>query len=110
MSELEKILDKYSHFGDYLKHRMDILGNDFHSWQGSRKFQLPTFEYYYQNCVLDKGGKYDFTQRNYKSYTDSKELKVKDSIVDKAKKVSFQLKYSIWMGTPFNFKEEIQIN
>jgi hypothetical protein len=108
MTEIEKILDKYSHYGDYLKYRMDILGNDYFSWQGSRKYQLPTFEYYYQNCVIEKGGKYDFTQRNYQSCMTSKELNVKDSIIDKTIKVNYQVKYSMWMGTAFNFENVIK--
>ena len=79
--------EQIAHFNDYLKYRIDIISNDIPRWLlKNTKYQLPTFEYYLQNCVIDKGGKYDFTKRNYGNSMDVKELKIKDSIIDRTKK------------------------
>lgn len=97
------------HFKDYLKYRIDIISNDIPRWLlKNTKYQLPNFEYYLQNCVIDKGGKYDFTKRNYGNSMDVKELKIKDSIIDRTKKVTLKTTFSMWMGTPFNYEDVVE--
>lgn len=71
--------------------------NDTTKWLFNNTNQLPTFEYYLQNCVIDKGGKYDFTKRNYGNMMDVKELKIKNSIIDRTKKVTLITKHSMWI-------------
>lgn len=101
--------EQIAHFKDYLKYRIDIISNDIPRWLLKKtKYQLPTFEYYLQNCVIDKGGKYDFTKRNYGNSMDVKELKIKDSIIDRTKKVTLKTTFSIWMGTPFNYEDVVE--
>ena len=101
--------DQIVHFKDYLKYRIDIISNDIPRWLlKNTKYQLPNFEYYLQNCVIDKGGKYDFTKRNYGNSMDVKELKIKDSIIDRTKKVTLKTTFSMWMGTPFNYEDVVE--
>ncbi len=101
--------EQIAHFTDYLKYRIDIISNDIPRWLlKNTKYQLPTFEYYLQNCVIDKGGKYDFTKRNYGNSMDVKELKIKDSIIYRTKKVTLKTTFSIWMGTPFNYEDVVE--
>ena len=101
--------EQIEHFNDYLKYRIDIISNDIPRWLlKNTKYQLPTFEYYLQNCVIDKGGKYDFTKRNYGNSMDIKELKIKDSIIDRTKKVTLKTIFSMWMGTPFNYEDVVE--
>ncbi len=103
------IEEQIEHFKDYLKFRIDIISNDPKRWLfSSSKYQLPTFEYYLQNCVIDKGGKYDFTKRNYGNSMDVRELKIKDSVIDSTKKVTLKTTFSIWMGTPFNYEDVVE--
>ena len=103
------IEEQIEHFKDYLKFRIDIISNDPKRWLfSSSKYQLPTFEYYLKNCVIDKGGNYDFTKRNYGCSVDVKELKIKNSIIDRTKKVSLKTKFSTWMGTPFNYEDVVE--
>ena len=102
------INEKIEHFKDYLKYRIDIISNSPNKWLHDKmKYQLPTFEYYLKNCVFDKNGKYDFTKRNYGNSIDIKELKIKDSVVDRNKTIILKTTYSIWMETAFNFNDEI---
>ena len=101
--------EQIAHFKDYLKYRIDIISNDIPRWLlKNTKYQLPTFEYYLQNCVINKGGKYDFTKRNYGNSMDVRELKIKDSVIDSTKKVTLKTTFSIWMGTPFNYEDVVE--
>jgi len=100
--------EKIEHFKDYLRYRIDIISNDIDRWLlKNSKYQLPTFEYYLQNCVIDKGGNYDFTIRRYGNQKDVKEMNVKNQCIDKSLKVSYGVNYSMWMGTPFNYENNV---
>ena len=101
--------EKLNHLSDWLQFNTDIICNNPEYWlSGFHKNYLPTFEYYLQNCVIDKGGKYDFTKRNYGNSMDVKELKIKDSIIDRTKKVTLKTTFSMWMGTPFNYEDVVE--
>ena len=101
--------EQIEHFKNYLKYRIDIISNDIPRWLlKNTKYQLPTFEYYLKNCVIDKNGKYDFTQRIYGNIMDIKELQIKDSLIKRSKKVKLTTIHSMWMGTPFNFEDIIK--
>ena len=87
------------------------------SFTGTRYYNLPTFEYYYKNCVLDKGGKYDFTVKRY-SQTASCVLEVPADCHGKIlrghfitglppRKVVLRHKWSYWMGAEFGRIEEV---
>lgn len=103
------IEEQIEHFKDYLKFRIDIISNNPKRWLfSSSKYQLPTFEYYLKKCVIDKGGNYDFTKRNYGRSMDVREFKIKNSIIDRTKKVSLKTKFSTWMGTPFNYEDVVE--
>ena len=102
-----EIEEKINHFKEYLKYRLDIIGNNPNWWLGKAKYQLPTFEYYLQNCVIDKGGKYDFTIRKYNNQIDLKEFNIKNSAINRNIKAIFKTTHSYWIGTPFNFKDEL---
>ena len=39
---------------------------------------------------------------------DIKELKIKDSIIDRTKKVTLKTIFSMWMGTPFNYEDVVE--
>lgn len=82
-------------------------------FEGSRRNQLPTFEYFYNNCVLDKGGKYDFTMLRYKSETgwDLPNFNTNPGGINPItnKKAVFQKRWSYWMGTPFGVVEMIEL-
>lgn len=93
--------EKIEHLKDYLKHRLDIIYNDIPRWTSNAKYQLPTFEYYLQNCIIDKGGKYDFTKK-YKSPIFTTNIEIKDSFFKDKVVVESYGYYSSWMGTPFN--------
>jgi hypothetical protein len=78
--------EKLNHLPNYIYHIADLKAQNPDRWingyyeNGRRKlspYNLPTFEYYLNNCVVDKGGKYDFTKRNYKSE------KIKIEYIDK---------------------------
>ena len=102
--------EQVQHFKNYLKYRIDIISNSPNKWLHNKmKYQLPTFEYYLQNCVLDKSGKYDFTKRNYGNSLDIKKLKIKDSVIERSKEITLITTYSIWMGTPFNFEDVVKV-
>ena len=89
------------------------------SFENDRTHQLPTFEYYIENCIKNKGGAYDFTRNNYKSvrttilkdYTPAMGIIVSnksinshsDTIVRETKS------WSYWMGTAFNFSKLTEI-
>jgi len=98
-------------FLEYLSYRIDIIANDPNRWLGDKtKFQLPTFEYYLNNCVNDKNGKYDFTKQSY--FTPMQVLKpisfkTQSSIQMQSKTLNRFIKHSYWMGTPFNYSEII---
>jgi hypothetical protein len=104
MTELEKINEKFSYLEDYLKYRIDIISNNPNRWLRSSFKELPTFEYYLKNCILDKGGNYDFTKKNYGNEMDCHLFKIRNI----KKTVCFKVRHSIWMGTAFN--HEIIIN
>lgn len=104
------MVDKHSYFKDYLAVRNDIIADNPFWWLGTAKYQLPTFEYYVKNCIEDKGGKYDFTQRNYSTYAqvlEPIENSQNTSVRMNNGKLYRFVTYSMWMGSPFNYKEEI---
>lgn len=101
--------DKFNHLKDYIKFRIDIVSNNPDWWLGMARNELPTFDYYLKNCVEDKAGKYDFTKRMFKTCTMQMPI-IKDTmeiIEFIQKKTTTRIEFSIWMGTPFNFKEII---
>jgi hypothetical protein len=94
-------------FEDYLKIRIDIIANDPNKWLGTCKFQLPTFDYYLINCVEYKGGKYDFTKRSYSSPSQTLEpisFHNKNKYAMRSERLYRSVKFSMWMGTSFNYK------
>lgn len=106
--------EKIEHLADWVSIRADIRANDFSKWSGNMHNQLPSFEYYIKNCVIDKGGKYDFTKRTYGNNgavlesinypkIEFEVRAVKDFSIEK------RVRYSNWMGTPFNIKIEYKI-
>jgi len=100
--------EKLDHLLDFINHRIDILWND-KRWINTLP-QLPTFDYYIKNCILDKGGAYDFTERRYNHAIDLGKASRDHNILYKkrsfeSKHVMVNIAYSIWMGTAFNFKE-----
>jgi hypothetical protein len=101
------IEDKFNHLSDYLKYRTDIISGDYKKWLGVSKYQLPTFEYYLEKCVKNKGGNYDFTLRRFSSPSVQTDLRIFNQSVKKEIKIRLRYEYSMWMGTPFNFKEII---
>jgi len=104
------ITELSNHFIDYLGYRLDIISNNPRWWLGKPKYNLPTFENYLQNCVLDKNGCYDFTKRNYLSQREEISFTTKNSIIKQETKIQIQIRYSIYMGTPFNFEKQVLIN
>lgn len=92
---------------DWIAIRVELMANHPVRWLGTNAYySLPTFDYYLANCVNDKGGKYDFTQRLYSTHLETiRPIKMQgfNDANGGAKRI---LRYSYWMGTPFNFKEE----
>jgi hypothetical protein len=107
---IEESLD---HFKNYLHIRIDIICGKPDYWSKRyNKNKLPSFEYYLQNCVIDKGCNYDFTVRRYSTHTEvilPIESSTKNFLKDSQRKIYSTVKYSYWMGTPFNYKQEIEI-
>lgn len=61
--------DELRHYSDWLGIRIELsLRHPTRFLQGY--YQLPTFDYYIKNCVLDKGGGYDFTRSRMVNYMD----------------------------------------
>ena len=67
---IDEANDKLVHLRDLIQIKIDLMCQQPDRWVGffhngkyfwNAKYQQPTFEYYYKNCVLDKGGEYDFT-------------------------------------------------
>ena len=90
------------------------------SFEGTRHYNLPTFEYYYQNCVVDKGGKYDFTRLAYGNSI-SKVVEFPTSVHGKDiqgnlitgipdSKIVVRHKWNYWMGTEFGRIKQINIS
>lgn len=89
------------------------------SFEGSRFHQLPTFEYFYKNCVLDRGGKYDFTALRYKSsrsFTLDMPTSIhgrtigKEFVSDASNKTVIVVRrWNMWMGSEFGHVEEITV-
>ena len=96
---------------DYIRVRTDIISNNADWWLNYAKNELPTIEEYYERCVKDKGGKYDFTVRRYKTH--SRQLpkieRVQYKLRLKNTDVRRYIEYSIYRNTPFNFKEVIKL-
>lgn len=111
MTEIIKQLDL---FKQYQKFKIEIIASDPKRWcLSSAKYELPTFEYYLENCIKNKGGKYDFTIRRYKTHLESLpkiNSVLYDKLFEKQKNITRKIEFSIWMGTPFNFNEKISIN
>ena len=99
--------DVLNHISDWIAIRLELMANEHSRWLGTNAYySLPTFDYYLANCIKDKGGKYDFTKRQYSTHCETirpmTRLGHKDS-EGGAKRI---LRYSYYMGTPFNFREE----
>ena len=110
-SVLCTIYENIEHYKEYLKLRIDIIANDPNRWLGNSKMQLPTFDYYLKNCVNDKGGKYDFTKRNYS--TPAQELEPitfhsQNKYAMNSKRLYRNIIHSMWMGTPFNYETVVE--
>jgi len=113
MCENLTIEERAEYFTEYLGVRLDIICNNPGRWLDTAYYQLPTFEYYLNNVIYDKGGKYDFTQRLYNSYATSTDIIHDDrkwGLKMLGQKTAYKyIKSSCWMGTEFNFKECIEI-
>lgn len=111
LSVLCTIYENIEYYKDYLKLRIDIIANDPNRWLGNSKMQLPTFEYYIKNCVKDKGGKYDFTKRNYSTPAQVLEpinFHSQNKYAMNSKSLYRSIIHSMWMGTAFNYKTVVK--
>lgn len=95
--EVERRLDAIP---EWIAVRAEIYGKDVPAWRGGRFNQLPTFDYYYKNCVIDPGGPYDFTVRREITHPVTGFIHVDHNRVEA---VETRITYSRWMGTAFNF-------
>lgn len=104
---MEEIDEHIKEFKEYINIIIDINANGFIK---RPKHQLPTFEYYKENVINDRGGKYDFTKQRYKTRAvkiepfgniDFQIRPINDDFIYTQK---YYYKYSYWMGVPFNFK------
>jgi hypothetical protein len=111
-SVLCTIYENIEHYKDYLKLRINIIANDPNRWLHEKmKYQLPTFEYYLENCVKDKGGKYDFTKRNYSTPAQVLEpisFHSQNKYAMNSKRLYRTIIHSMWMGTPFNYETVVE--
>ena len=107
--------DVLNHISDWIAIRLELMTNEHNRWVGfehkgqwfeNAYNQLPTFNEYIDNCINDKGGKYDFTKRLYSTHTETIQPMSSLGQCDKAGGANRTLRYSLYMGTPFNFKEE----
>ncbi len=105
---LVQIFEEIEHYKDYLKYRIDIISSNPKRWLGGSFYELPKFEYYLQNCVKGKGGKYDFTRRNYGNQSCSHEFDISNSISRIKIQKTVSVRHSMWMGTPFNYETVIK--
>lgn len=104
---LSEIYENIEYYKEYLKLRIDIIANNPNRWFGVSKYNLPSFEYYLENCVKDKNGRYDFTQQNYSTPSQVLEpisFHSQTKYIMDSKRLYRSIKYSMWMGTPFNYK------
>ena len=111
-SVLCTIYENIEHYKQYLKLRIDIIANDPNRWLGNSKMQLPTFEYYLKNCVNDKGGKYDFTKRNYSTPAQVLEpisFHSQNKYAMNSKRLYRSIIHSMWMGTAFITKRLLKL-
>ena len=101
--------EKFNHLSDYLQYRTDIICNKPDYWLNDiHKNYLPSFDYYLQNCVIDKGGNYDFTVRRYKTHFEkTKNINHTDKpLMNKVQKcVLVGVEFSRWHFTSFNYKQ-----
>jgi len=105
LQEINKQLD---YFLEYQKYKLDIISNDIPRWMYSNaRYNLPSFEYFIENCINDKGGKYDFTKQNYSSHLSDYCFDLSNATIKKNVNVSCKIIHSMWMGTPFNFDTQI---
>ena len=103
-----------NNISDWIAIRLELMANEPKRWVGfnhngkwfNNAFnQLPTFQEYVTNCVNDKGGRYDFTKQGYSTHQDI--IKPLSMMGHKGGTVKTRiLRYSYYMGTPFNFTEE----
>jgi hypothetical protein len=98
--------ERLQHFKDYLSYRLDIIANSPNRWLGSSYNELPTFDYYLEHCVNDKGGKYDFTKRLYRTNKQTIDRVIVEYL-PRSNVLTRHFTYSFWMGTPFNYNEII---
>lgn len=112
--------EKLKHLRDYINFRIEIIADNPDRWLGYRfkdhwywnaHYSLPTFDEYLENCVINKGGPYDFTKRRYESlpvYCDPVTYCAHMHRNTGSKKIRRCVKYAMYMGTPFNFKEIVE--
>ena len=100
---------------DWIAIRLELMANEPNRWVGfehkgqwfdNAYNQLPTFKYYMANCINDKGGKYDFTKRIYSTHMEKIQPMTTLGQCDNDGGAKRVIRYSYYMGTPFNFKEE----
>jgi hypothetical protein len=107
---LQQVLEELEHYKDYSKFRVDIIANNPNRWLSTGRLQLPNFEYYLKHCVNDKGGKYDFTKRNYSTpaqVLDPISFHSQSKYAMNSTRLYRSIVHSMWMGTPFNYKTVI---
>lgn len=95
--------ERLGYLNEYINIIIDIMCSEPSRWvRSSSRHQLPSFDYYIKNCIIDKGGKYDFTKRNYRTHF---QILNKSEFYNIKTELIRYTQYSIWMGTEFNFKE-----
>jgi len=110
-SVLCTIYENIEHYKEYLKLRIDIIANNPSRWLNTGRLQLPTFEYYLENCVKDKGGKYDFTVRRYSTPAQVLEpisFHSQNKYAMNSKRLYRSIIHSMWMGTAFNYETVVE--
>jgi len=104
-----------NNISDWIAIRLELMANEPRRWCGYQHknrwfknayYQLPTFKEYMDNCVNDKGGKRDFTKQCYTTHIESIKPMTRLGYSDKSGGAKRTLRYSYYMGTPFNFSEE----
>ena len=107
--------DVLNHISNWIAIRLELMTNEPNRWVGfehkgqwfdNAYNQLPTFQEYLTNCVNDNGGKYDFTKRCYSTHMETIQPMSSLGQCDKAGGANRTLRYSCYMGTPFNYSEE----
>lgn len=108
----EEIYNRLDHIPEYAVHIAEIKVRGGGAFGGMRVHQLPSFDYFYKNCVLDRGGNYDFTFPRYKIervLETNMKFPFKKWYEPCPQYVKVVTIYCYWMGTPFNYVSTTEI-